>query len=153
MLVKSVLLGSFSLMVFGWAQILMDLQPLFALLTGIGPLHGFSHTFLGASLLAILAAVTGKPLCQYCLANLPRIGNSRDVNIPWPVAAVSAAIGTFSHVLIDSVMHGDMTPLYPFAAENSLQGTISIAELHGFCVASGLVGLAFYILIQAVRRR
>jgi drug/metabolite transporter (DMT)-like permease len=31
-------------MVFGWAQIAMDLQPLIVLLAGEGRLHGFSHT-------------------------------------------------------------------------------------------------------------
>ena len=49
MLIKSLLHGSFSLMIFGWSQILMDLQPLFAMITNEGKLHGFSHTFLGAS--------------------------------------------------------------------------------------------------------
>ena len=51
-------------MVFGWSQIVMDLQPLFVLLTGEGELHGFSHTYLGASLLAILSALTGKYLSE-----------------------------------------------------------------------------------------
>ena len=31
---KSILQGSFSLMVFGWAQIVMDIQPLVVLITG-----------------------------------------------------------------------------------------------------------------------
>ncbi len=35
-LIKSILQGSFSLMVFGWAQIIMDTQPLVVMLTGEG---------------------------------------------------------------------------------------------------------------------
>ena len=50
-LIKALLQGSFSLMVFGWAQILMDIQPLVALITSKGQLHGFSHTYIGASLI------------------------------------------------------------------------------------------------------
>ncbi len=38
--VKALLQGSFSLMVFGWAQIVMDIQPLFVLISGEGHLHG-----------------------------------------------------------------------------------------------------------------
>ena len=61
---KSILQGSFSLMVFGWAQIVMDLQPLVVMLTGQGHLHGFSHTYLGATLLTILSAISGKYLSE-----------------------------------------------------------------------------------------
>lgn len=40
--IKAVLRGSFGLMVFGWTQILMDIQPLIVLISGQGQLHGFS---------------------------------------------------------------------------------------------------------------
>ena len=63
-LIKALLQGSFSLMVFGWAQIVMDIQPLFVLVTGEGHLHGFSHTYIGATLLAILSALSGKYLSE-----------------------------------------------------------------------------------------
>jgi len=46
-LFKALLQGSFSLMVFGWAQIIMDIQPLIVLITGKGHLHGFTHTYIG----------------------------------------------------------------------------------------------------------
>ena len=60
--VKACLQGAFSLMVFGWSQILMDIQPLVVMLTERGELHGFSHTYIGASLIAIIAAPSGKYL-------------------------------------------------------------------------------------------
>lgn len=80
--------GSFSLMVFGWAQIVMDLQPWFVLITGDGPLHGFSHTYIGATLLAIFSALSGKYLSKI---GLHRRGLNRDwkVMIGWPVAFLS----------------------------------------------------------------
>ncbi|HYQ38464.1 MAG TPA: hypothetical protein VER09_05940, partial [Pseudomonas sp.] len=61
-LLKALLPTRFSLMVFGWAQIVMDLQPLLAMLTGRGELHGLSHTWPGAGLLAVVAALSGKYL-------------------------------------------------------------------------------------------
>jgi ribosomal protein S12 methylthiotransferase accessory factor len=48
-LVKALMQGSFSLMVFGWAQIVMDIQPLFVMITGEGHLHGFSHPYVRQS--------------------------------------------------------------------------------------------------------
>src|SRR5690606_28091055 len=41
-LVKALLRGSFSLIVFGWAQVGTDLQPLIAILAGYGQRHGFT---------------------------------------------------------------------------------------------------------------
>lgn len=71
-LLKALLQGSFSLMVFGWTQIVMDLQPLYVMLshTTRFELHGFSYTYLGATLLTVVSAVSGKYLSklafQYC---------------------------------------------------------------------------------------
>ncbi len=42
---KAVLRGSFSLMVFGYANILIDLLPLVALTSGSGAVHGWTHTW------------------------------------------------------------------------------------------------------------
>ena len=67
LLIKSLLQSSFSLMVFGWAQIVMDIQPLIAMTTGVGALHGFTHTYVGATLLGIFSAVTGKSLAEWAL--------------------------------------------------------------------------------------
>ena len=51
LLIKSVFRGAFSLTVFGWSQVLMDLQPLVVILTGRGRTHGITHTFVGAAVL------------------------------------------------------------------------------------------------------
>jgi hypothetical protein len=45
-LIKSLLQGSFSLMVFGWTQIVMDIQPLIVLISGEGHLHGLPTLML-----------------------------------------------------------------------------------------------------------
>lgn len=36
-------------MMFGWTQIIMDLQPLIVVMTGIGCLQDFTHTYIGAT--------------------------------------------------------------------------------------------------------
>jgi hypothetical protein len=62
--VKAVAGDSFSLMVFGCAQIAMDVEPLLRLLRGDRYLHGFSHTFLGGTLIAIATVLVGRPIGQ-----------------------------------------------------------------------------------------
>jgi membrane-bound metal-dependent hydrolase YbcI (DUF457 family) len=152
-LIKALLQGSFSLMVFGWAQIVMDIQPLFVLLTGEGHLHGFSHTYIGATLLAIFSALSGKYLSELGLKLIGIVEKSNPVNIVWWVAFVSAFIGTFSHVVLDGIMHSDVEPFYPLSQANSLLGLISVSELHQFCLYSALIGAAVYYSVQYVAKK
>ena len=150
LLVKAVLQGSFSLMVFGWAQILMDLQPLFVMLTGEGHLHGFSHTLVGATLIGAFAALTGKHAGEFGL----RVLREPQFNpIRWPVAMGSAFIGTYSHVVLDGVMHWDLEPFAPFNKLNPMLSLISIDALHIVCVASGVVGAVVYFTVAFQQRR
>ena len=146
-LIKSLLQSSFSLMVFGWAQIIMDIQPLVVLLTGEGHLHGFSHTYVGASLLAVFSAFTGKYLSEFGLLILG-ISRNNPIKIRWVVVFISAFIGTFSHVFLDSIMHADVQPFYPISSKNNLLGVLSVEAIHKLCLYTGLVGAGIYYFIQ-----
>lgn len=145
--IKALLQGSFSLMVFGWAQIVMDIQPLIVLLTGEGHLHGFSHTYIGATLIAMFSALSGKYLAEIGLYLLG-INSQWNIKIAWWVALLSALIGTYSHVVLDSVMHADLEPLFPFSKANLLLGVISVEALHWFCIYAGLAGSIIYFAIN-----
>ena len=147
-LIKALLQGSFSLMVFGWAQIVMDIQPLIVLLTGEGHLHGFTHTYIGAALLGIVAALSGKYLSELGLLILGVATKENPIKILWWVALLSALIGTFSHVLIDSMVHWDVEPFYPFTKENPLLGLISYEQMQKLCLYSGLLGAGIYYAVQ-----
>ncbi len=78
-------------MVFGWAQIIMDIQPLVVLITGEGHLHGFSYTYIGATLVGLGSALTGKYTAEF---GLRFIGQDRYLPNSWPVAITSALIGS-----------------------------------------------------------
>lgn len=153
-LIKTILQSSFSLMVFGWSQIVMDLQPLFVLINGHGHLHGFSHTYIGAIILAIVSALTGKYLSELGLMIIGTFLKYQPIKISWPVAILSAFIGCFSHVLLDSIMHFDVQPFYPFTLNNPFLDTISVGMLHKICLYSGLVGaVIFYVMMYFSRER
>jgi membrane-bound metal-dependent hydrolase YbcI (DUF457 family) len=143
-LIKALLQSSFSLMVFGWTQIVMDIQPLIVLITGEGHLHGFTHTYVGAVLIAIFAALTGKYLSELGLKLLGVANNKNPILIGWWVVFLSAFIGSFSHVLLDSIMHSDVEPFFPFTLDNQLLGLISVPLLHKLCLYSGLIGAGIY---------
>jgi len=149
-LFKAFLQGSFSLMVFGWAQVVMDIQPLLVMLSGQGHLHGFTHTYIGASLLAVLSALSGKYLAEF---GLKLIGHTEFLPISWAVAFVSAAIGTFSHVVLDSVMHHDIEPFWPLSPGNALLEVISVSALHWLCIGTGIVGAVLYFVFASRQAR
>jgi hypothetical protein len=153
--VKAVVGRHFSLMVFGFSQVAIDIEPLVRILHGDEVLHGFTHTYLGATLIAIASVVIGRPVCQFFLnfwtpdpdaPFLTWLRGPREIS--WPAAIVGAVVGTYSHVLLDSIMHADMQPFAPWSDANSLLRIISVTNLHVVCVLSGLLGailmLAFY---------
>lgn len=150
----------FSLVAFGVAQIAMDLEPLIGLVRGASVLHGPSHTYLGAVLIAVLVGlvtpVLGRPLLRrwnYQLA-LHRLGflveSESFAVLP---TFVGAFAGTVSHVLLDSIMHSDIAPLAPWSDANALRNLISIGALHQFCLLAGLFGAVAWLYLAWRRKR
>lgn len=141
LLVRGPLRGGFSLMVFGWTQILIDLEPLYGMLTDREQLHGWSHTWIGATLIALLAAASGKYLGAWGLRllQLPQF-----LPITWGAALAGALLGGWSHILLDSIMHFDIQPLRPFSIANGLRQLVSVEMLHWFCLATAALGAALF---------
>ncbi len=145
--IKAVLGRSFSLTVFGFAQVAMDLEPLIRILRGDKILHGVSHTYVGATFIALVSLFVGRPVCQVLLRLWPMEDDAGLLDwlrgpraISWTAALTGAFIGTYSHVFLDSIMHADLEPFWPFSASNDLLHLLGIPELHLLCVAAGLVG-------------
>jgi len=142
-LIKSILKSGFSLMVFGWTQIVMDIQPLIVLISGEGHLHGFTHTYIGAILIAIFSAITGKYLSVIGLFILG-LNDDWGIKIGWGVCFFSAIIGSFTHVFLDSIMWNDVQPFFPFFEDNVFLNIISVKSLHKFCYYSSILGAIIY---------
>ena len=153
LIIKALLQSSFSLMVFGWAQIIMDIQPLIVMITGEGHLHGFSHTYIGALLLALFSAFSGKYLSEWGLLFLSISKKENPIQIKWWVVFLSAFIGTISHVFLDSIMHADVEPFYPWTLENKLWGILNFEQIHKFCLYSGLIGASIYYFVQSLHQK
>ena len=66
---------------------------------------------------------------------------------------MSVFVGTYSHVVLDSIMHSDMGPLFPLSASNQLLGVVSGSALHKLCVYSGLLGAVMYFAVSYVLTR
>ncbi len=149
----------FSVLTFGIAQVAMDIEPLIGMLRQSPVLHGPTHTYLGAGPIALVAAALTPWLCGPLL----RRWNHEVVHygMPWlqetvswkpRVLVVSALAGTFSHVLLDSVMHLDIQPWAPWSDANGLYASLSLPTLHLLCTAGMVVGALGWVALRWVRR-
>lgn len=150
LLMKALFQGSFSLMIFGWTQIVMDIQPLIVLISGEGHLHGFTHTFIGSTIIAIISTFTGKYLSEFFINLLDK---RKIFNITWIVAIISSFLGSYSHVILDAIMHSDVEPFYPFVKINPLLEYMDLMQLHKFCLYTGLIGSVLYFCILALNKK
>lgn len=156
---KAVTPKYFSFVAFGLTQVIIDTEPLFYMSLEMWPIHRFFHSYLGATVVAVLVATVGKPICERVI----RVWNGR-LSAPQKVwlgvnprvsltAAISGALfGGYSHVLLDSVMHSDIRPFAPFSNHNSLLYVTSIENLHILCTIMGVLG-GITLLILLVRRK
>lgn len=128
------------------ANVLTDIEPLYFMVTGQFPIHRFCHTYVGATLTAaatVLVFLGARRLAKVCW--LPNLFGWQELHLR-PVA-VGAAVGTYSHVVLDSIMHSDIRPYAPFGDGNHLYRALDLEQLHLLCLGAGLMGA----LILAIR--
>ena len=129
-----------SFVAFCAANVLIDIEPLYFMLTGQYPLHRFFHTYVGASCITLVTALL-------LIAGLKLASRLR-----WPDVLqlqglhalpiwLGAALGSYSHIVLDSVMHADIVPLAPFSRVNALYQCLPLETLHLACVGAALFAL------------
>ena len=153
--VKGIAGNHFSVLMFGVAQVAIDLEPGIGMLRGSATLHGWTHTYLGATVIGAAVLILGRPLCLAILKRWNREVIAHRLNwltspehLNWPAAGAGAFVGTYSHVALDSLMHFDIRPFAPFSSDNILLGLVSYQALHVGSVVAGLAGLALWLLRQ-----
>jgi len=129
-----------SFIAFVAANGITDIESIYNVLAGNFPVHRFLHTFVGA------VVVTGLTVALFLATR--RL--ARTVSMPdwfeWQqlslVAVVAgAALGAFSHILLDGIMHADMHPFAPWSAANPFFRVVSLSTLHWACIISGIAGV------------
>ena len=154
-LVKALAPRHFSFTVFAFSQALIDLEPIgFFFLTG-DPVHPYLHTYLGATLVFALSWWAGRPAGEWAL----RAWNAwlspaqarwlaYDPRISPTAAGAGAFVGAYSHVAIDSIMHGDMEPFAPFSSATPWLLAVSVETLQWICVAAGMIAVAILLYLR-----
>lgn len=136
------------------ANVLIDVEVLYYLSRDEPPLHRYLHTYLGGSMAGLSAG-----LIMWCIvlivarlvptgsrwkARLEQTPKTRLLN----QSLLAGFLGGASHVFLDSLMHDDMHPFWPFVTGNTLAGIVSVSALH---IGLGLLGL-FSLLLWLLLR-
>jgi len=135
-----------SFLAFCAANVIIDLESLYNLVQQRQPVHAFLHTYVGATLVVAATALLFLACRRFAaIYGLPDL-------LSWPGLKIrqvlaGAALGAYTHIVLDSVMHQDIQPLMPFSPGNPLLGAVALGTLHQACIGLGLVGL----LVIAVR--
>ncbi len=159
---KAVAPKHLSFLVFGFAQVGIDIEvvPFFFGFPGEWPAHPFLHTYAGATVVAVFAVVVGRPVLERAIGLWNRLV-ARDLEgkfsieprIPLVPAVSGALVGGYSHVLLDSIMHSDVRPFFPWSDANPLLGLMSVLDLYLLCVVLGILGGIVLAATSILRRR
>jgi len=133
------------------ASIIIDIEPLYIILTGSPqPLHGLFHSLtLGilpavalAAFIHLLRKYTG-PINVY--RRLPQSPDLRNI-------LITSVTGVWMHVLLDAFLYPDLKLLYPLDL-NPLLGLLTQSQVTDMCLYSLAVSIIVYLIRMALLSR
>ena len=133
------------------ASVIVDIEPFCVLFFNLDyPLHGFFHSFLGGSILAVFTAIILYLLrdkIKKIMVTFKLAQDSSFKKILW-----TSFFGVYSHLLLDSFLYKEMKPFYPFET-NPFVGLFSSQQIYLFCSLSFLIGILFYLVRLVIIKR
>ena len=111
-------------------SIIVDVEPLGFLLLGLPVQHLFFHTFVGATISALVVSAILLPLRSVLGALMIKIRLSQSTT---PIQLTTATLlGAYSHVLLDAFLYPEMQPFWPLLG-NPFLGLVSSSTIYLFC--------------------
>jgi membrane-bound metal-dependent hydrolase YbcI (DUF457 family) len=146
----------FSWSAFAAVQMLIDCETVYYLLMREYPIHRFFHSFVGAAVAGLVAALGFLVVARAAAVAFPgrftsRMGSSSTARGEVSIVGVLAGglAGGLSHPLLDGIMHPDVRPFMPWSDANPFLGLVGLTPLHLACVAAAVVGAGCLALWRA----
>jgi len=128
------------------ANVIVDIEPIVVMFLDLDyPLHGFFHSFLGGTLVALLLAfvmnkIRGKFSMLLRFFKLEQKHSFKSI-------LLASLSGVYVHILLDSRMHLDIRPFYPldfnpFLSSSALPGL----WVHMLCVWCFMGAAVVYVI-------
>lgn len=136
-------------------SIIIDIRATYCLFTGCRPLHGPLHTFLSATVIALL-------LAWILFLQKKRLQNITDrlrvkQTYSFSSLLLGSLAGTWSHILLDSFLYTDIRPLWPLAGNPFLEmigsGTVYMLCMLLFLPAIGIYCYRYWKRRQYIRQQ
>ncbi|MHA1966011.1 MAG: hypothetical protein ACW97G_15665 [Candidatus Thorarchaeota archaeon] len=126
------------------ASVILDLEPLAVIFFSLPmPLHAFFHTYLGATIVALILAIGIFPFRKYLNEIVSFFGLKQESSFRYIIPA--SLIGTYSHVLLDSFLYAEMNPFFPLLG-NPFVGILAGWLVYTLCLVLGIIGFFAYLL-------
>lgn len=124
------------------SSVIVDIEPFLVIVLGLDyPMHGFFHSLLGGSILALTVSLSvmrfkGSADKMMDFLRMKQEMSSRSVFI-------AAFSGVYLHIFLDSFLYTDIKPFFPLDA-NPFYGLVAYGDVILFCVSSFFGGILMY---------
>ena len=150
---KAALGHRISIVSFGLAQVLIDIEPGVRMIRDDDVLHGISHTLWGAIVVGVVAALLAPWLIRMIVGRynteVAHYGFTRWIypeSVSAPAVWLGAFLGTFSHLVLDGLMHADMAPFAPLMSANPLLDVVAHDDVYGIMTVCAAVGATLWMI-------
>jgi len=132
------------------SSVILDVEPLcIALFCPWMPLHGFFHSYLGATFLGVLTAIGVYFLRSWLSRILAWFKVKQEPS--FKKMLYTSTLGVYFHVFLDSFLYAEMEPFYPLTG-NPFFEVLGFGAIYGFCTASFIIGAILYLYKFIIRR-
>ena len=156
LLIGLVLLKFIDFPTFIISSIIIDVEPLSVIIFNLDyPLHGFFHSFLGGTILALPLAIIMKQFRKYISPIMSFFKLEQEITFKKILAASLA--GIYIHILFDSPIYTDIQPLYPlfinpFFRNTSLPGLLE-TMICAWCFIGALIFYVSRLIYYKIKER
>ena len=128
------------------ASIIVDIEPFIVLFFNLDyPLHGFFHSFLGGTIIAILLTVVMSKIRRYFSSLMSFFKLEQDVS--FNKILVASLLGIYIHILLDSPIYTDIQPFFPLTFNPLYRNSSLLGSLETMiCVWCFIGALIIYII-------
>ncbi|TWU09239.1 hypothetical protein CA54_44790 [Symmachiella macrocystis] len=145
LLIKTLTGRMFWLTPFVTANVLIDVEVLYYLWMRSRPFHRYAHSYLGGIVAGLLAGAGTFAVAMFVArvwpgrwSFLPTAKSSKPLLLFQSITA--GLVGGISHIFLDSLVHAEIEPFWPFATGNELAGLVSGRIVYLSLVLFGLLG-------------
>ena len=124
-------------------SIIVDVEPLGFLLLGLPVQHLFFHTFIGATIIALVLSIILLPFRGVLNVLMTKIHLPQSTT---PIGLTTATLlGAYSHVLLDAFLYPEMQPFWPLLG-NPFLGLVSSSTVYLFCTVCFICAVIVFVL-------